>query len=88
MKKGVANIWWVIIAAVMALIVFVVIMVIFTGKASIIGESLSNCESKFGVCQDCKNPLCEKEKCDSGVKQPFECPLGPTKQICCIGAKG
>ncbi len=49
-KRGDANIWWIIIGAVIALVVLVVLMLIFTQKTTSLGGGLSDCEGKGGVC--------------------------------------
>ena len=50
MRKGDANIWWIIIGAVIALVVLIVIILIFTQKTGGLSTGLSNCEGKSGVC--------------------------------------
>lgn len=59
MKKASADMWWIIIGAVIALVVMIVLMVMFTGKGSKLEGGLLDCESKGGECvgtpYDCMN---------------------------------
>ncbi len=52
MKQGSANMWWIIIGAVVALVVMVVLMVIFTGKSNTLEIGLLDCASKGGTCKE------------------------------------
>jgi hypothetical protein len=69
-KKGSANMWWIIIGAVIALVVMIILMVMFTGKSNKLELGLMSCEGKDGICnlnpQECK---------DTGgtVSYAFEC---------------
>ena len=49
-KKASANMWWIIIGAVIALVVMIVLMVLFTEKSSTLEDGLSACDSKGGIC--------------------------------------
>ena len=49
-KKASANMWWIIIGAVIALVVMIILMVMFTGKTQPLEQGLSDCEGKGGVC--------------------------------------
>ncbi|MEK6951152.1 MAG: hypothetical protein AABX13_05510 [Nanoarchaeota archaeon] len=77
-KRGDANIWWIIIGAVIALVVLVVLMLIFTGKTGNIGRGLSDCEGKGGACVP-EGTTCPKNSLYSSA---FDCSGG---QRCCIG---
>ncbi len=82
-SRGSANMWWIIIGAVIALVVMIVLMVIFTGKTNTLEKGLLSCESKGGQClekTDCTNK--------KGVASSFECPVIPKKEnVCCFGIK-
>jgi hypothetical protein len=57
MKKGDSSMWWIIIGAVLALVVMIVLMIMFTGKTSGVEQGLSECSSKGGECMlpsECK----------------------------------
>ena len=76
-KKAQANTFWIVIGAVIAMIVLVVLLLMFTGKTSLLEGSLVDCEAKGGVCQS---------ECPKGtLKQTiFECAEANTG--CCIGS--
>lgn len=78
MKRASADIWWIIIGAVIALIVMIVMMMIFTGKTQPLAQGLSNCEGKGGVCvgvgNDC--PLNTIKVITFDCKENKECCLG------------
>ena len=78
-KKASADMWWIIIGAVIALVVMIILMVMFTGKTQPLEQGLSACESKGGVCVD-SNGDCPKNTLSSPV---FNCAVG---QQCCIGS--
>lgn len=76
-KKAQANTFWIVIGAVIAMIVLVVLLLMFTGKTSLLEGSLTDCEAKGGEC---------KSVCPSGtLKQAiFEC--ANSGESCCIGS--
>ena len=74
-KKASADMWWIIIGAVIALVVMIILMVMFTGKTRPLEEGLSACESKGGVCSSLD---CPKGTLSSSS---FDCNEGS----CCIG---
>jgi len=49
-KKADANMWWIIIGAVITLVVLVILMVIFTSKVNPLERGLSSCEGNAGLC--------------------------------------
>ncbi len=78
-KKALANIWWIIIGAVLALVVLIVILLIFTGKTTPLEQGLLDCESKGGQCL--KKDDCLSKKYDGTVSSAFECSEG---NVCCF----
>ena len=82
--------WWIIIGAVIALIVLVVLLVIFTGKTNILETELLNCESKGGRCVegsfsglDCSD-VCNNEFNGARMSSStFTCPKVEGKEYCC-----
>lgn len=76
-KRGDANIWWIIIGAVIALVVLVVLMLIFTGKTGGLSKGLSDCEGKGGACV--QGEICPKNSLYSSA---FDCKEG---KRCCVG---
>ncbi|MBI2668534.1 hypothetical protein HYX14_01700 [Candidatus Woesearchaeota archaeon] len=92
MRKADANMWWIIIGAVIALVVLIVLMVIFTGKVNPLSLEIASCESKGGECvssTECKQ--------DQGIiSTAFECPgadstlpdTSTTIRCCFRGKKG
>lgn len=77
-KKAQSNMFWIIIAAVIALVVMIVLMIMFTGKTSTLEGGLADCESKSGVCVSGND--CPKGTLKTST---FECTEG---NLCCIGA--
>jgi len=49
-RKADANMWWIIIGAVIALVVMIILMVMFTGKSGKLEGGLLDCQSKGGSC--------------------------------------
>ena len=81
-KRGDANIWWIIIGAVIALVVLIVMMLIFTGKTQPLQVGLSECKGKGGEC-------ITAESCTAKGGLPssaFTC-LNPSDVVCCFIAK-
>lgn len=81
-KKADANMWWIIIGAVIALVVLIILMLIFTGKTGKLEGGLLDCVSKGGKC-DVPEAKCAA---DGGtVSSAFDCPTPDAK--CCFPAK-
>ncbi len=77
-KKASADIWWIIIGAVIALVVLIIIMVIFTSKTTPLSQELGNCKSKGGLCM----PI--NENCPQYTLPTTTFSCGETGK-CCIG---
>ncbi len=77
-KKGATFTWSVIIGAVIALVVLIVLLVIFTEKTATAERGLSQCEGKGGIC------VIEEEPCPVRTLETaaFDCPTG---RACCLG---
>ncbi len=73
--------WWIIIGAVIALVVMIVLMVLFTGKTSALEGGLLDCASKGGQC------VSEADCTTSGgtVSRTFQCEDNALK--CCFLTK-
>lgn len=84
--KGNANMWWIIIGAVIALVVMIVLMVMFTSKTSRVEGGLLDCESKGGSCQWATSSECREigKGTPSGA---FECKGDWKDYICCFGSE-
>ncbi len=72
MKRASAQVWWIIIAAIVALIAMFILLKLFTDTSGDVRTGLLDCSSKGGVCQD---------DCQGTVSQVFKCPTG---QVCCF----
>src|SRR3989344_3942441 len=77
-KKASADMWWIIIGAVLALVALIIILVIFNKQTGPASQQFSNCESKGGVCAS------SGSECPSFTLESiaFECTSG----VCCLGA--
>ncbi len=82
MKRGDANIWWIIIGAIIALVVVIVLLVMFTGKSQLLERGLGECEGKGGICVS--TPNCPSNTLSAGA---FSCPTSAGEtQKCCVGS--
>jgi len=83
MEKGQANVFWIIIGAVIALVVLAVLLLMFTGKTNTLEQGISGCEVAGGQCIESK----EECKTQNGTSMiTFDCPAeGNT--VCCMGLK-
>lgn len=79
-RKASANMWWIIIGAVIALVVMIVLMVMFTDKSNRASSGLLDCESKGG---DCGYSLDECKKGQGSPSTAFDCP--DSTKTCCFG---
>ena len=79
-KKASANMWWIIIGAVIALVVMIILMVMFTGKTQPLEAGLSSCESKGGVCATPPGLPCPS---NTFTASAFDC---DGAAVCCIGS--
>ncbi len=81
MKKGEADMWWIIAGALLVLVVIVVLLAFFGRGAQTAERGLSACETTGGRCV-------EKDTCrdqESGTPSSFfEC---GENQECCLGIK-
>ncbi|PIN87774.1 hypothetical protein COV12_02110 [Candidatus Woesearchaeota archaeon CG10_big_fil_rev_8_21_14_0_10_32_24] len=78
-KKGGADMWWIIIGAVLAIIVLVVLVFMFTSSTGRAKVGISACYA--GSCMP-------KADCGNGTINPsIECPKDAfdTDQFCCVG---
>jgi len=82
-KKASANMWWIIIGAVIALVVMIILMVMFTDKSGKLETGLSSCEGKGGECKP-KKPGCPEGTLPATL---FDCPPDKPNTICCLGNK-
>lgn len=74
--------WWIIIGAVIALVVMIILMMIFTGKTADLEKGLSGCESKGGICISAN--IYTSNGCPvRTVKVNFECAVD--SDVCCLG---
>ena len=84
MKKGDANVFWILVFAVLALIVLIVLGVIFGKGITNVQEDFESCSVRGGIC---------KQSCDDKIEFPFQkndlCPLkDKIPQICCVKYDG
>ncbi|MBS3138829.1 hypothetical protein J4207_03935 [Candidatus Woesearchaeota archaeon] len=85
MKKGDANVFWVLVFAVLALVVLLVLSVIFGKGITNVRQDFEGCTVRGGVCQS---------SCVEGKEFEFQkeniCPLNADKkpQKCCVKLNG
>ena len=76
-KAGQSNMFWIIIGAVLALVVMIILLLLFTGKTDTLEDGVSGCAGKGGQCES-------DDSCSSGtLEAPFTCPN--PDDLCCIG---
>lgn len=78
-NKASANIWWIIIGAVIALVVLIVMILIFTEKSANLEGGLLDCGSKGGKCLGAGE--CSSNQYNGTVASAFECSDG---KVCCF----
>jgi len=93
-KKAQGRSFWIIVTAVMALVVLVILLVIFTNKTGDASEGFLECTSKGGFCVNCDKEtstcgqICQSE-CetknfeDCSYTSIFTC---PENQGCCLSS--
>jgi hypothetical protein len=86
-KKAQGRTFWIVITAVIALVVLVVVLMIFTGKIWMLDTELMNCESKGGECIPLTAENCAKscEAIGKSHSSLFTCPS--EGECCCLGVK-
>ena len=80
--------WWIIIGAVVALVVMIVLMMLFTGKSNKLEIGLMDCAGKGGEClavNECK----DTKDVEATISRAFDCPTDTgtqsiTGNICCF----
>ena len=75
-NKGQSNMFWIIIGAVLALVVMIILLLLFTGKTNTLEDGVSGCAGKGGHCRS----SCPADE----LSAPFDCPVGD-EDVCCIG---
>ena len=93
-KKAQQNMFWIVIGAVIALVVMIILIVMFTGKTGALEGGLLDCQSKGGVCEytseDCKkSDSFSKTDGYSGedagtVASAFQCSGVSSDIVCCF----
>lgn len=81
-KKAQQNMFWIVIGAVIALVVMIILIVMFTGKTGALEGGLLDCESKGGVCDYSNNAACKGA--GGTVASAFQCSGANTGNICCF----
>ena len=86
MKKGDANVFWVLVFAVLALVVLLVLSVIFGKGITNVREDLAGCTVRGGACTSATQCLEGEFK----FEKENICPLTSDKkpQICCVKING
>ena len=79
-RKASANMWWIIIGAVIALVVMIILMVMFTSKTQAVEGGLTDCEGKGGICISGENNPCPDNTLSSSA---FSC---TNSAKCCLGS--
>ena len=77
-RKAQGNMWWIIIGAVIALVVMIILLVMFTDKNETLNTGLLDCISKGGKCISENECITE----EGTISKAFDCKLG----VCCFGS--
>ena len=72
-KKADANMWWIIIGAIIALVVLVILMLIFTGSSTKLNIGLMDCESKGGSCKASSAECLNQDGEEGTTSSAFSC---------------
>ncbi len=91
-RRAQGRTFWIVITAVIALVVLVILLMIFTGKTGMLEEGLMSCEGKGGECilvgdvRDCRG---ECEAIGKSYSSVFTCPerVYGEAYCCCLGTK-
>ncbi len=92
-KKAQQNMFWIVIGAVIALVVMIILIVMFTGKTGALEGGLLDCQSKGGICtktaEQCRKPSEFPEGEYSGkdagtVASAFQCSGVDKDIVCCF----
>lgn len=95
-KAGQGMTFWIVITAVIALVVLVILLMIFTGKTGMFERGLMDCEGKGGFCIPCSE---ETEDCSDicesncGMEKYRDCSYSSVfscvnvGDVCCLGIK-
>jgi len=81
-RKASANMWWIIIGAVIALVVMIILMVMFTDKTNVLEGGLLSCSNKGGDCVLATGD-CPENSMESFA---FDCPDDGGKRKCCLSS--
>ena len=84
MKKGEADMWWIIAGALLVLVVVVVLLTFFGRGTQKAEQGLSACETTGGQCVDIGD--CRKLGGNPTSPTLFECEPKETRE-CCFGMK-
>ena len=74
--------WWIIIGAIIALVVMIVLLMMFTGSTKDVQTGLLDCTSKGGECKSEYYPQCPDGYDKAAV---FKCEN--TGEVCCFKNK-
>ncbi len=81
-KKAQQNMFWIVIGAVIALVVMIILIVMFTGKTGTLEGGLLDCESKGGDCSYSSSESCKEA--GGTVTSAFSCSGEDIDNICCF----
>lgn len=84
MRKAQANTFWIVIGAVLALVVLVVLMLIFTGKTNVLEQGLLECSGKGGECVSSESDCLNADGSDGTISTAFECTGDDAGKKCCF----
>ena len=86
-RKGDANMWWIIIGAVIALVVMIVLLVFFTGRSATLESGILDCAGKGGVCIGDSETCTRADGTLGSVSRAFQCSAEEKQEgntICCF----
>jgi len=86
-RKGDANMWWIIIGAVIALVVMIVLLVFFTGRSATLESGILDCAGKGGDCINLGDTCTREDGTPGTISRAFQCSAEEKlsgKTVCCF----
>ena len=86
-RKGDANMWWIIIGAVIALVVMIILLVFFTGRSTQLESGILDCAGKGGNCITLGETCAREDGTLGTISRAFQCSTeekASGNTVCCF----